>query len=149
MTINILIALFGIVSFFTFLKAFFECKNKKNAFGTPYKVCELYGSFVWADHVVFGFFWTVVSIIVLILQDWILFLLTVSLFWLVRSIGETIYWFLQQFAPRKGNEPKKFWSYPIFHNDSIWFVNQIAWQCTTVITLITSIYLSVLWVRSF
>lgn len=143
---NFLIALVGIVAFLTFLKALLECAHRDNAFGTPYKVCELYGSFVWADHVVFGLFWIGVSIVVLLLQDWLLFLLIISTFWLVRSIGETIYWFFQQFIPRKGNDPKKFWYYFLFRNDSVWFVNQIAWQCTTVITLITTIYLSTLWI---
>lgn len=143
-----LIFFYGVLSFLTFIQAFIECKNKKNAFGTANVACQIYGSFVWADHVVFGLFWTGVSIIVLFLQDWLLFLLVISLFWLVRSIGETIYWFLMQFVPRRGNEPQKFWFYKYFHNDSVWFINQIVWQCTTVVTTITTIYLSYLWIHT-
>ncbi len=139
---------FGVFSFFTFIKAIRECKDNDNAFGRPYRLCEIYGSFVWADHVVFGFFWVIISGIVLLLQDFLLFLLIASVFWLVRSIGETIYWFLQQFHPRKGNDPKKFIFYPIFKNDSVWFINQIAWQCVTVLTFMTTLYLSYLWIKS-
>lgn len=143
-----LIALFGSISLLTFFQAFFECKNKKNSFGTANLVCQFYGSFVWADHVVFGLFWAGVSLIVLVLQDWLLFLLILSVFWLVRSVGETIYWFLQQFSPRKNVTPQKFWTYKYFHNDSVYFVAQITWQCVTIITMISTLYLSVLWIDS-
>jgi hypothetical protein len=141
----IFIAIFGIISFVTLLKALFECRIKRNAFGKVYKGCDIYGSFVWADHIVFGAFWTIVSLITVILQDSLLFLLTFSVFWLVRSIGETIYWFLQQFAPRKGNEPEKFLINYVIRGEATWFVNQIAWQCITVVTFITTIYLSYQW----
>lgn len=143
-----LLLLLGSISFITFLKALKECKDNNNSFGRPYRLCEIYGSFVWADHVVFGLFWTIVTVIVLLLQDFLLFFLIISVFWLVRSIGETIYWFLQQFHPRKGNDPQKFIFYKLFKNDSVWFVNQIAWQCITVITFITTLYLSYLWITS-
>jgi len=47
--------------------------------------------FVWGDAVIFGLFWTVALIVAWVLKDWYLFLLIVSVFWVVRSLGETIY----------------------------------------------------------
>lgn len=144
---NILIGIFGLISFITFLKAVQECRNNKNSFGKTPKICDMYGSFVWADQVIFGLFWSLVSLFCIILQDYILFLLIFSVFWLVRSIGETIYWFLQQFHPRGGNEPEKFLMNKIIKGEAMWFVNQIFWQCVTVITLISSVYLFSLWLK--
>lgn len=143
----ITVLIYGIISLIGFFLALQECKTKKRAYNHPPKIYGFFGAFVWADLVMFGLFWTFVSGISLILNDWILFLLSISLFWLVRSIGETLYWFHQQFTPRTGNEPEKFWFHRIFHNDSVWFIYQIYWQCITVVTIITSLYLGSLWVR--
>jgi hypothetical protein len=107
-----------------------------------------YGGFVWADMVIFGAFWTLTGIISLLLSDWILFLFIISLFWLVRSIGETIYWFLQQFSTIKRNPPERMLLYKLFKNDAVWFVYQIFWQCITVVTIISSLYLGSYWLSS-
>lgn len=144
---DIIIAVYGFIALIGFYLSFNECKNKKNSYGHPPGIYGYYGAFVWADLVVFGLFWTLVSVACLLLQNFTLFLLCISLFWLVRSVGETLYWFHQQFTPNKGNPPQKFWFYTIFHNDSVWFVYQIYWQCITVITIITSLYLATLWLR--
>jgi hypothetical protein len=145
---NYLLIAYAIFSFTGFLKGLDESKNKKNAYGMD-GIFNLNGAFVWADEVVFGLFWTAASLVTLFLNDWILFLLLQSAFWLIRSIGETIYWFLQQFSTINRNPPEKFLIYKIFKNDSVWFVFQIGWQCLTVISLIATIYLSHLWLLSF
>ena len=103
------------------------------------------GIFVWGDAIIIGTFWFLASLTTWLLKDWILFLLIISIFWLVRSIGETIYWFLEQFSTITRNEPKNLWGYRWVKNDSIWFLNQIFWQCITVVTSITSLYLAKLW----
>ncbi len=146
---SIFISLFGIIAFLTFIQSLFKCQTHEGRVGKPYRICELYGSFVWADHVVFGLFWTVMAFVALLLQDWIFFLLTISLFWFIRSIGETVYWILQQFLPRKGNEPEKYWINKIVTGEGVWFIHQIIWQCVSVITLLTSIYLTFLWLSNF
>ena len=107
------------------------------------------GAFVWGDMAVFGIFWIIAIIIVYSLNSWVFFLLIVSVFWFVRSLGETIYWFNQQFSPKRSESPEKFWHYKIFKNESIWFINQIFWQCITVISIITTLYFASLWVASF
>ncbi len=106
----------------------------------------LLGAFVWADAVVFSLFWLLVTLFVVIVQDWLLFLLVVSVFWVVRSWGEVIYWFNQQFSTLKRNPPEKFkLLFKLFPNDSVWFVYQIFWQCLLVITIIASVKLFSLW----
>lgn len=127
-----------------FLKAYHECKYKKNAYGET-KALWILGIFVWGDALVFAPFWIVSSVVTLLLNDWYLFLLTVSVFWLVRSFGETIYWFNQQFSKINRNPPEKLLFYSVVKNDSVWFIYQITWQCVTVVSIIFSIYFSHLW----
>ena len=128
-----------------FIKGITESKNKKNAFGGAH-IYNLIGAFVWGDAVVFGLFWVLVSVICIYLNDWTLFLLVTSVFWLVRSAGEAIYWFNQQFSTIDRNPPKKFWFYRYFHNDSVWFVYQIFWQCVLVVAIIFTIYFTNIWI---
>jgi hypothetical protein len=130
---------------FSFVVAYQKSKSKKTILVRPYRICELFGSFVWADHILFGPFWVAVSFITFILQDILLFLLIFSIFWLVRSGGETLYWFFQQFHPRQGNEPEQFWIHKHVPGEAVWFMHQIFWQCVIVISTILTIYLSFLW----
>ncbi len=145
---QILVSVFGITALSLFALSFYQSKYKKNAYGSFYPL-NIIGAFVWGDGVVFGVFWTLVSLIIMLRDDWILFLLTLSLFWLVRSVGEAIYQLLQQFSEKKRNSLD---NYPrllkVFHNDSVWFVYQIYWQCITVATLLLSIYFATLWIRT-
>lgn len=141
---KILIASYGLGALLGFVSGFRECSRKKNAYGTD-KVLNLYGAFVWGDIVVFGLFWTMASLLVIYLNDWVLFLLLQSVFWLVKSVGETIYWLNEQFAVKKRNPPEKFWFYKYFKNDSVHFVYQIYWQCITVISAIFTLYFAKLW----
>lgn len=145
---QLIIILYGILALIAFITSYYACSIKKKSYENTPLWGLFFTGFVQADNVIFGFFWVIVSVITLILQDWILFLLTLSVFWLVRSIGETFYWFLQQFHPRTGNEPEKFWSYRIVKNDAVWFMNQIYWQCLTVITTISSLYLGYVWINT-
>lgn len=144
---QIIIATYGLIALIAFITSFRACYYHKK----PFEETPLYGflftGFVRGDNVVFGLFWFIVSTASLILQDWTLFLLILSVFWLVRSIGETLYWFLQQFHPRTGNDPSKFWYFKYFHNDSVWFINQIYWQCVSVLTIISTIYLTSIWLK--
>jgi hypothetical protein len=140
----IFVFIFGLISLLISLKGFKESSSKNNSFGlTPYLLP--FGIFVWGDAVIFGFFWLLVSSITLLLNDWILFLLIISVFWVVRSFGETIYWFNQQFSKINRNPPEKFWLFKYFHNDSVWFIHQIIWQCIAVISIIITIYLVKIW----
>ena len=117
---------------------------KGNTFSlTPYLF--FLGAFVWADAVIFGIFWVIVSAFCLFTQDWLLFLLITSVFWLVRSAGEVVYWFNQQFSVVERNKPSNMFLFKFFPNDAVWFVFQIIWQCLLVGTIITTVYLFKLW----
>ncbi len=129
-----------------FAKAFHETKYQKNPFGlTPY--ITWLGSFVWADAVVFSLFWILAALAGLF-HGLTLFLLITSLFWTIRSVGEVIYWFLQQFSTLERNPPKSLMFHDVFHNDSIWFVYQIFWQCVSVFAIISTIYFAHSWIQS-
>lgn len=146
---NILVLLYAFINLLVFFKGFYESKYKKNAYGLTRPLFFL-GIFAWGDGVIFGLFWTITSVVTLILKDWYLFLLTVSVFWVVRSVGETIYWFNQQFSVKTydWNKPENLPWHSVFHNDSVWFIHQIVWQCTTVVSVIFSIYIASLWLGS-
>ena len=144
---QLLIAGWGTLALIGFVKSFYECAERKNTYGLTY-VFRIYGAFVWADLVIFGLFWTFVSLISLLLNNWYLFLLFVSIFWLVRSIGETIYWLGQQFSTLNKNPVNRFLMKKVFHNESLWFVYQVFWQCMTVFFAICTIYLTEVWLKS-
>lgn len=142
---NILIISYTIISALLFVKSLHECYFRKKAYANFYPLVVI-GGFVWGDGVVFGSFWTVISLFCFILKDWILFLFIFSLFWLVRSIGEAIFWLNQQFMPMKRYKPEDFPLFFLFHDESVYFVNQIIFQCLTVVSLIASIFAGRLWI---
>lgn len=136
----IFVFVFGLFAFSGFLLGLQNCTRKKNPYGLTYPF-NIIGAFVWADAVIFGLFWSLVSLIVLFLSDFLLFLLALSFFWFVRALGETMYWFNQQFAVRNRNPAHTLWISKIFPGDSSWVAMQIFWQCTIVVTSISSIFL--------
>lgn len=140
-----IVLFYALINFLLFLKGFYECKYKKNAYRLTPPLLYV-GIFVWGDAVVFGLFWMIASIFTWLFQDWYLFLLVVSLFWVVRSIGETLYWFHQQFTPKEANGIDLLPFRSVFHNDSIWFILQTIWQCITVVSIICSIYFGKKWI---
>lgn len=144
---QIFLVFFLIFNLFLGIYGFWQTYKKKNAFGEV-QTGPL-GIYVWGDAVVFGIFWAGAAFASLIMQDWILFWLIFSVFWLVRSIGETIYWLNEQHASKKRVDIEKKLLYKYFHNDSVLFVYQITHQCITVITIITSLYLGKLWLGQF
>ena len=137
------VSLYGIYSLVAFISGWRECK-KKNIFGIA-PTYYLLGAFVWGDALVFGLFWTVVSAIIILVQDWLLFLLIVSAFWLVRSIGETIYWLLQQFTTIRRFPIRYLPGHVFFGEEGVLFIYQTVAQIIAVISLITTVYLFNLW----
>src|SRR4030042_4448374 len=142
-----IIFIYALIALFAFFKGIYESKTRKNAYGLI-RILLPWGIIAWGDAVVFGPFWVLVSLVTLFLNDWYLFLLSISIFWVVRSLGETMYWFNQQFAKtREGNEPEKLPWHSIFDNDSVWLIHQIIWQCVTVVAIVASIYVAYLWLQ--
>lgn len=143
---QITIIIYSLLSFLVFIKGLYQSTKKKNAYGKTASLFWL-GIFVWGDAVIFGLFWFLSSLFSLLTNDWLLFLLVISVFWLVRSLGETIYWFNQQFSQINRNPPERLLGYKFFKNDSIWFGYQITWQCITIMSVITTLYLANLWLK--
>ena len=142
---QIIIMLFALYSLTALIYAIKAINNKKIYGLTPQYY--LLGSFVWGDALIFGIFWILVCITMLILNDWILFLLIYSVFVVVRSLGETMYWFHHQFTTLEKNILKDMPGYKWIKSDALWFIYQIITQCVTVVSIITSIYLAVIWIR--
>ncbi len=148
---ELFIVFYGLLGLIISIKGFIECYKKDNVHHETIYLFWL-GIFVWGDAVVFGLFWFLISMLSVILKDWVLFLLFISVFWLVRSLGETFYWFNQQFSPLARWPKKRFdiidFLSKYFKDGSIWFIYQISWQCVTVISLITTIYLTTWWLHN-
>lgn len=138
---------YAILTFLVFLKGFHEVKDKKNVYGLAEHFGFL-GIFVWGDAVVIGPFWMLICAVVLFVQDWYLFLVIFSIFWVVRSAGEVIYWICEQFAGTHRNPPQTLRFYKFIKSDAIWFIYQLFWQCILVISIIASIFFSRLWLQS-
>ena len=134
----ILISLFLLYSTCCLCISVYQTRIKKNYFGLSHFFIPL-GAFVWTDGVIFGFFWTLASIVLFILIKPITILLVFSLFWTVRSAGEVIYWLLEQFAVKKRNPPPTLFLYRFFPNESVFIVMQILWQCILVMCLFADI----------
>ena len=145
MTWQSLLLLISISSFIFFIQSFYQSSKKKAFEETPWLLP--WGIFVWGDGVVFGLFWFIISVLTFALNDWNLFLLIYSIFWLVRSLGEVLYWIHEQFAKNHRNEPKNLRGYSLVKNDSVYFLYQIVWQCVMVVSIIFAIYFGVIWVR--
>ena len=141
---SLVMTVFGIFSLLVFFRGLREVANKDRAFSNT-RLLFWMGIFVWGDAVIIGLFWSLVSLTCILLDDWILFALIGSVFWIVRSLGETIYWIHQQYAPMIRNHPKDMVGFHLFKNDSIWFVYQIAWQCIMVVSIVMTIYLADKW----
>ncbi len=140
------ILIWGVYGLIAVIFGFVRTYKKNNPYGLSYWFNPL-GAFVWADTVVFGAFFFLVSVFTLLISDFILFCLTFFVFWTVRSIGEQIYWFLEQFATNHRNLEHTLWASRFFPRNSVWIANQIFWQCVSVVAIIASMYFFVKWLN--
>ncbi len=113
--------------------------NQTNSLAKPFYPI---GIFVFADALIVGPFWLAVSLLSIFYPNLILLGLVFSIFWVVRSFGETIYWLNQQFSPINREPPQKYWLYKIVKNDSVWFLNQLNAQVTLIVSLLATIILT-------
>lgn len=137
---------FALVNLFVFIKGLQEVSKKKRAYQLTNNLFFI-GAFVWGDVLVLSPFWILVSGISLYLQSWNLFLLSVSLFWSIRSFGEVIYWLNEQFAGKNRNPPQNLNFHTFIRSDAIWFMYQLFWQCVFVFAIIFSLYFGKKWLE--
>ena len=101
-------------------------------FGLPF------GAFVWGDLFVFSLFWLVASLILIALRNPTYFQVVFFLFWFIRSAGETVYWFLQQFHPDTIPWAEYFpqvWFLAAVREREFWILFQITWQVIATLCL--------------
>jgi len=138
----LLIATYGLVAAATCAYGSYQTYLKKNPYGLTPALLP-YGIFVWGDAVLIGAFWSVASMASLYLESVFLFLVVQAVYWMVRSAGEVMYWFLQQFAETKRDAPESLMCHSIFPGESIWFAYQVYWQLVLVIASVSLIFLLV------
>lgn len=104
---------------FTILAAisFFRIRRGKKVAEFIYGLGFPIGAFVWEDMFVFSIYGLIASLITTWMGQWKYGVLFFLVFWLVRSIGETLYFFLEQFI-----EPKH---YPHYLDEHFWLVRAI------------------------
>lgn len=95
----IFIAIFSFLIVFSF----FRIRKGKLLAEFIYSLGFPMGSFVWEDLLVFSIYGLIGSVTATVLDHWKYGLLFFLVFWIVRSAGETLYFFLEQFL-----EPKHF-----------------------------------------
>lgn len=80
-----------------FLLAIQKVRGSGDKFGFIYFWGPLVGAFVWEDVLIFAPAFLVMTLITLFTRDLRIGLLLFLIFWIVRSSGETLYFFLEQF----------------------------------------------------
>ncbi|HSA83652.1 MAG TPA: hypothetical protein VLF20_02085 [Patescibacteria group bacterium] len=135
---QIILVIFALINLILFLKGFAEIR-KKNAFGRT-DFAAILGIFVWGDTLIIAPFWILVSALAFFFNNWSLFLLSFSVFWVIRSLGEVIYWIQEQFATHHRNPPHTLYLYKLFQNDAVWFIYQIFWQCIFVFAVLGTLF---------
>ena len=136
-----------IIAGLTTILAFSQVKRKRSL-KSIFLPLEIQGSFVWADGIIFGPFWFLVSLGFLSVkpENWRWFATFFLVFWLIRSTGEVIYWLNNQFQPLrmdKLNSQSFLFLKNFFHQSNYIasFVYQIFWQCVSTLCLFGLIWL--------
>jgi hypothetical protein len=144
---TIFLIIFGIFNCLIYLRAITHITKYKNVYGLT-KWLFFIGAFVWGDVFVLAPFWIIAAIAAFVLNNWNLFLLIVTIFWTIRSLGEITYWLNEQFAGKNRNPPSTLNFHKVFNGDAIWFIYQLFWQCVFILSLILSLYFAKLWLLS-
>lgn len=106
-------------------------------FGIPF------GSFIWGDLFVFSLLWFLLLCVLSKVKNVQYYFLALYSFWLIRSTGETFYWFSQQFSQIINPWPNYYPHISIvntFTPKEIWVVHQLLWQSISIASLIGLIY---------
>lgn len=106
-------------------------------FGLPY------GSFIWGDLLVFSLLWLAISLVLLKIENPRFFWIAFFAFWAVRSSGEAMYWFIQQFNPKSIPWPQLFprvWILKGLSNKEFWVFNQVTHQSIAIASILGLIY---------
>lgn len=125
---------FSVACVYIFFVSLYQTKYKNNPHGLTRLLLPL-GIFVWADGIVLSLFWFLASTYTFLFGSLHSFLVLTSIFWIVRSFGEVIYWLLQQFSTVVKDPPETVPFSNIFPGQSVWFAMQVIWQVVLVVSL--------------
>ena len=92
-----IILIFGLIHLLLSCIAFFHIRNSDDKIGFVYRCAFLLGDFIWEDVFVFSGFTFLVAMFLLVVHDIRFGLVIFAIFWIVRCMGETLYFFFQQF----------------------------------------------------
>jgi hypothetical protein len=92
-----LLATLGLFYISLFFLALSRTRNSEANFTFIYRSAFWLGAFVWEDLMIFSVYHTLAVFTALVLHDLRVGFLMFGIFWAVRSTGEMIYFFLQQF----------------------------------------------------
>lgn len=133
-----IIGTYGIIAAGLFGVAVYAVHHKM-AYGRMW-LLNLFSSFVWGDMLVFAPFWALSSAVSIYFQSWFLFEIIFLTTWFIRAMGETIYWFLQQFSTVVRERPEDMFLYRFVKSNAVWFIMQIWWQCIGAVALTLLIF---------
>lgn len=151
--IRLFLKLWCVLMLFMFFLSFFLVRNSGDEV-TFILWASPIGAFVWEDLFVFSLANVIGSVTVLLLDDVRYAFLFADIFWIVRSLGETFYWFLQQFnQPAEYPHNSYMWNnQPILDqvfgdvsNQKYFILFQISWQVITVFSVLFLIFILKNW----
>ncbi|PIR26246.1 MAG: hypothetical protein COV41_01705 [Candidatus Brennerbacteria bacterium CG11_big_fil_rev_8_21_14_0_20_43_10] len=94
---TLFILIWGVVNLFLAVLSVFKIKRNKEKCDFIYWWGFIVGAFVWEDMLVFNLLHAGIAFVSLLLKNNLGWLVGFLVFWIVRSAGETLYFFLQQF----------------------------------------------------
>lgn len=149
---SIILTIVAVIFLVYIFISFREVRDSNNNFEFIYPWAFWVGAFVWEDLLVFSLLHLIFVVLTFLFHDFRVGLLMISIFWLVRSMGETLYFFLQQYHEPKG-EPHGLQDHfdsfgPILGNISLqkgYILMQIIHQSVAVLSLSSIILLVINW----
>lgn len=148
----IVIGIFAVLFLFFALLSLKKVHNSKDRVQFIYHWGWFIGAFVWEDLFIFSVLGVFITSMVLLLRDIRIAYLSFTVFWIVRSAGETLYFFLEQFTKDKMYPHVLTHHFAILRNifgeisdQKCFIIMQIAFQTILVCSIVSTIYILLNW----
>jgi len=135
-----------------FVLAWRKVRGSKDAFEFIYLPAALIGAFVWEDLLVFSAAFFIGTVLTLLVHDIRVGLLLLAAFWAVRSAGEALYFFLQQFHVPTHSPHAISHHFVLFrrlfgnvHDQKCFIFMQITWQVVLTAAIAALVLISLHW----
>lgn len=135
MWLHISLLVFALGCLGLFALAYRRVRHSAETYGFIHYWGGFLGAFIWEDLMIFSIFFMLTALLVGAIQNIRVGLLLLASFWIVRSAGETFYFFLQQFH-RPEHTPHNIAEHfaPLHHlfghisSQKCYIIMQIFWQ---------------------